>query len=443
MQKNLVVKSTKLALVGASLALAPLINAADLYEVIDLGPVDSTYSESYSINDLNTVVGTANGEDFLNRAFIYQDDLSEFLSYIHSYEVGEVTYEGHSIAYDINNLGVIVGSSKQNEVYIVIEKDDDGNDVEVEKVLAVDTAVVFDQENQTLYSIPKLENDFPRNSNALGINDNNLVIGWLGIDQPDEIELDKFLSRGFFYDIPTETLTVVEPLSNEENHDIVLRDINNTGLAVGISENTIDDTQVIQVVSVSIDNPDVVEALEGFEGNQQFSWAINDANKVVGREVLEDGRTSRAFVYDLESGEITNLGFLNENLQFSEAYDINNSDQIVGVSQYKGLPARIFHAFLYENGSMRNLNDLIACDSPWTLNEARSINDYDSGFNSGAITGTGLLNGEKRAFMLMPVAGSTPDCNPVEDEPKKGGASLSGYGLIALFTLLFIARRRG
>lgn len=53
-------------------------------------------------------------------------------------------------------------------------------------------------------------------------------------------------------------------------------------------------------------------------------------------------------------------------------------------------------AFIWENGTMTNLNDLIDPDSDWVLESAEDIND------SGQIVGYGMLNGERSAFLLTP-----------------------------------------
>ena len=49
---------------------------------------------------------------------------------------------------------------------------------------------------------------------------------------------------------------------------------------------------------------------------------------------------------------------------------------------------------LYEKGVLIDLNSLIPASSGWVLTEARGINE------SGQIVGTGVLNGQERAFLL-------------------------------------------
>jgi hypothetical protein len=68
---------------------------------------------------------------------------------------------------------------------------------------------------------------------------------------------------------------------------------------------------------------------------------------------------------------------------------------------------------------MRDLNDLIPAGSGWTLTEARAIN------SSGQIAGTGLIGGERHAFLLTPTSsvascpltGLVPDGNFEHGDP--------------------------
>ena len=56
----------------------------------------------------------------------------------------------------------------------------------------------------------------------------------------------------------------------------------------------------------------------------------------------------------------------------------------------------VFHAFLYENGKMYDLNNLVGSANGWVLQEAQSINQYRS------FLGYGMHNGSLRAFLLVP-----------------------------------------
>ncbi len=79
---------------------------------------------------------------------------------------------------------------------------------------------------------------------------------------------------------------------------------------------------------------------------------------------------------------------------FSVARAINNRGDIVGGS----LEAEDgnFHAFLFSNGKLQDLNRLVNDSAGWELVQAVAINDV------GQIVGIGSLGGEDRIFLLLP-----------------------------------------
>jgi probable HAF family extracellular repeat protein len=68
----------------------------------------------------------------------------------------------------------------------------------------------------------------------------------------------------------------------------------------------------------------------------------------------------------------------------------------VGQSTYDQQTGIVYHAFVYSNGKMRDLNKLIPANSGWVLSTAYSIND------ARQIVGYGTLNKQSRAFLLAP-----------------------------------------
>ena len=123
---------------------------------------------------------------------------------------------------------------------------------------------------------------------------------------------------------------------------------------------------------------------------------INDLGQVVGYGQIPGGRT-HAFSYS--GGRMKDLATLAGGSQ-SYAYGINNSGHVVGASESADLT---LHAFLYTEGVMQDLNKLIPTNSGWLLSEARDIND------SGQIVGVGVANGQKRAFVLTPLLPHSAD----------------------------------
>jgi len=85
---------------------------------------------------------------------------------------------------------------------------------------------------------------------------------------------------------------------------------------------------------------------------------------------------------------------------YSEAYALNNLGHVVGSAQ---TAAGAWHAFLYRDGVMKDLNDFLPPGSPWLLQNAWAINDC------GQIVGSITVNGEKpRLSAQAPLATPTP-----------------------------------
>ncbi len=123
---------------------------------------------------------------------------------------------------------------------------------------------------------------------------------------------------------------------------------------------------------------------------------INDAGAIVGSGLVSTALSDSALEATLWTNPSTrgvSLGTLGgEN---SEAFGINNSQQIVGFSTL--LDNSIRHAFLWEGGELIDLNSLIDPSIGWELTSAFEIN------NNGDIIGIGNFNGEQRGFVAKAV----------------------------------------
>jgi len=123
--------------------------------------------------------------------------------------------------------------------------------------------------------------------------------------------------------------------------------------------------------------------------------SINNSGDVVG--VYWNDFVYRAFIYS--KGVFTEITD-NYKSQYSKALDINDQGQIVGFIQ---LPPDASckcgdywqaHAFVYQNGTLTNLNTLLTPDQDWHLQYATAIN------NNGQIVGKGYHHGRERAFLI-------------------------------------------
>jgi probable HAF family extracellular repeat protein len=96
-----------------------------------------------------------------------------------------------------------------------------------------------------------------------------------------------------------------------------------------------------------------------------------------------------AFLWDgMHMGDLGTLGGAE-----SSATSINTSGQIVGDAT---LANGARHAFVWDEGVLHDLNDLLPADTEWELTSATGVND------SGQIVGLGRRNGATRGFILLP-----------------------------------------
>jgi probable HAF family extracellular repeat protein len=103
----------------------------------------------------------------------------------------------------------------------------------------------------------------------------------------------------------------------------------------------------------------------------------------------------RGFVY--RDGKLIDIGTLGG--PSSVADGVNAAGQVVGVSAYaqgtNGAPDPS-HGFLWENGVLTDLNDLLVSGSGWEIVNSLLIND------TGQIAGVGMANGVTHAVLLTP-----------------------------------------
>jgi probable HAF family extracellular repeat protein len=132
-------------------------------------------------------------------------------------------------------------------------------------------------------------------------------------------------------------------------------------------------------------------------GVNSFANWINDAGQVVGISQLPDG-THHAFVW--WNGKMTDLGTIGSD-PCSNGFHINSSGQVIGTTA--DCHGTLLHTFLWEKGSMLDLNTFIGPD--FTSVEPIAISD------TGEIVGNGVLtNGDVHAVVLKPDGICDSDC---------------------------------
>ena len=132
----------------------------------------------------------------------------------------------------------------------------------------------------------------------------------------------------------------------------------------------------------------------GSLGGRVEAWGINHAGQVVGSSRLPGGppNVTHAFVWS-EANGMQDIA-APPGIGYAQAYAINNLGLIVGESL---LAENSFHAFLYQDGMMHDLNNLI--------DSGRDGHCGSRGMlaSSGLIVGWGLHNGAERSFLLSRV----------------------------------------
>lgn len=124
-------------------------------------------------------------------------------------------------------------------------------------------------------------------------------------------------------------------------------------------------------------------------GANSYAMAVNDSGAVAGNSQTATGY-AHAFVDS--GGVMTDLGTLGGN--FSYGYGINAAGDVVGYSALGGSAAT--HAFLDVNGVMVDLNSLLGpSNAGWVITQAYAIND------SNEIVGAALYDGVEHAVLLI------------------------------------------
>ncbi len=180
----------------------------------------------------------------------------------------------------------------------------------------------------------------------------------------------------------------------------VAYDINVFGQSVGYGTRS-DQAQHATLFSGAGTNNVDLGTLGGFNSH---AYGINNAGQIVGDSVLPGNSVYHAVLFSGTGSNNIDLGSLGG--ISCHAYAINNSDEIVGNSYPATNNNSIYHAFIYKNGVMSDINGLLLPGSGFSnirLIETgsrvpgRSIND------SGQIAAVGEIGGRTHAVLLTPV----------------------------------------
>lgn len=199
------------------------------------------------------------------------------------------------------------------------------------------------------------------------------------------------LQRGVIYSGGTATV-LTQPTANG-SFFVTAFGVNDAGRVVGQG---IDPTNAARNVGIVYDigsnSAFEVGALPGANG--ALAFGVGNAGHVVGSSMLNQG-SGQPFVWS-QSGGMVAIPLASGTTQGS-ARAVNSAGWVVGnASGQFSVP------FLYEGGATYRLADLIPANSGWDLSTNTSSSALGIGDNN-IIVGTGVLNGQVRAYAMVPV----------------------------------------
>lgn len=328
------------------------------YTILDLNTLGGTTSEAYGINNAGQIIGRS----FTTGTSTFRGFLTSPNSAINpaTDALPILTGGGENRAYGINSTGVVTGWSASS---------------------AGTFAVRYNAGSVTSFGTLGGGNSYGQAINNIGeIAGSALLPKTQG----------NFPTHAVLYSGPT-----IKDLGTiTSGDDSFAYSINSNGTIVGYSG----DQDQLDHATAFVWTPTTANGTTGsmvrvgsFGGNFSYAFGINDGGQIVGASGLPGDSVSHAF---LKTGAtMSDLGTLGGTT--SEALGINNISMVVGDARNA---AAVKHAFLYANGTIADLNNLIPAGSNWTLQKATAINDL------AQIVGIGINpSGESHGFLLTPL----------------------------------------
>lgn len=337
---------------GAAVFAAVAAAAAQDWQIQALDPLGFNGGAVASgINDSGQVVGYAFDSNGDSRPMLWGNGSAQELGYISSTNEGE--------AYKINNQGQIVGwSATESGSW---------------------RATIWNGGVAT--NIGTLGSGV--SSFAMNINDNGVVAG-----------SSYFGTAGSHAFTWTAGGGLVDYGSFTPGHSMYyagFNGINNNGFLVGTGYRLF---SPYHAVWANAGQGSITDLAAPGQFSHSMANAVNDAGVVVGYS--NNGSGSEHAGIFTGPGQFTSIDTLG--LGASRAFDVNESNWIVGDAFGEVNGEWVQTAFLYRDGVMIDLSSVLPASSGWSaVTIANGINEQ------GQIVGVGIYNGQQTAFVMTPV----------------------------------------
>lgn len=346
---------------SASMLLISTSATADEYLITDLGTLGGIWSGASDLNDQGNVIGISSVSSSAQHGFIWDSDVMYDLGTPSPYLVS-----GANALNDSNQIAGYANGEFQSQYAYSWE----------------DSIWTY------LGTLPDLDY-----SSASDINNAHQIVGYSFMLGPGGGSL------GWIWD--NDTMISLGTLGGDRSS---ANGINEIGEIVGYAQIYNPDTLINHACLWSEGVINDLGVLPG-ETNSAAS-DINDSSQVCGSSSHQQSTYPFLTVTIpclWDDGNIIELELLPGFVR-GAATGINNDGQIIGWMK-TSLSGGSSRAYIWEDGVMVNLNQLIPVGSNWILTSASDIN------NSGHIVGTGEApSGETHGYLLSPVTTGIPEC---------------------------------
>lgn len=378
------------------------------YRVIDLGTLGGSFSAGNAINNIGLVTGFSTDANGVQLAALWRNQ--------QQVPLGTLGGPSSDVAWPVkNNFGLISGIS-ENGTHDPLNE---SFSCPAFGFFSGNSCVAFAWQRGQMTPLPGLGGN---NSVGAGDNDFGQIVGWAenttldptcagvsagnGADPPGTQFL-QFLATLWQRDLRGNWhVRELPPFPGDP--DSAATAINDLGQAVGISglcDVALGSYSAIHAVLWENGQPISLGTLGGSAWNTPE--AINNRGVVVGfdngpNDVINGQLQFRflAFIWTKEHG-MRSLGTLPGDAM-SEATDINDQNQIVGVS-YSDFQFDNGRAFIYQNDAMVPLNSLIGSASAnWDISSTGGINDLGEIAAQANVISNGVVTPVAHAVLLIP-----------------------------------------